>query len=155
MANIDKINFNDITGMINAETEEQYIVLFEDIDTLYLNRTKTTEDGEEEADSKAKDFQGIINGLLQFLDSNSSPNNVIFIATTNHVERLDEALIRDGRFDLKVEIKALEEKDIPRFMKVLDYNGSAKEIVEEYGTPNKDGLYNQSKLQNIIIGKRK
>ena len=155
MANIDKINFNDITGMINAETEEQYIVLFEDIDTLYLNRSKTNEDGEEEADSKAKDFQGIINGLLQFLDSNSSPNNVIFIATTNHVERLDEALIRDGRFDLKVEIKALEEKEIPRFMKVLDYNGSAKEIVEEYGTPNKDGLYNQSKLQNIIISKRK
>lgn len=141
---IEKVNFNELTSMINAD-DEKYIVLFEDIDTLYLNREKekTTEDG--------KTYAEIINGLLQFLDSNSSPNNVIFIATTNHFDRLDNALLRDGRFDLKLEVKPLEKKDIQRFIDTLEFNGSVDEVLNAYGEPDANGLYNQSKLQNIIL----
>ena len=139
---IEKVNFNELTSMINADSDK-YIVLFEDIDTLYLNRDKVTEDG--------KSYNDIINGLLQFLDSTSSPNNVIFLATTNHYDRLDPALIRDGRFDLKLEVKPLEKKDIGRFCKTLEFTGSVDDVINEYGEPDKDGHYNQSKLQNIIL----
>lgn len=139
---IEKINFGELTRMINAD-DEKYIVLFEDIDTLYLNRDKTTEDG--------KNYNDIINSLLQFLDSTASPNNVIFIATTNHYDRLDAALLRDGRFDLKLEVKPLKKDDIGRFLKTLEFNGSVEEVLKEYGEPDKDGRYNQSILQNIIL----
>lgn len=142
IGSIDKINFNELTSMINAD-DEKYIVLFEDIDTLYLNRDKITEDG--------KNYNDIINGLLQFLDSTASPNNVIFLATTNHFDRLDEALIRDGRFDLKLEIKPLKKDDIPRFLKTLEFNGPIDDVLNAYGEPDENGLYNQSKLQNIIL----
>ncbi len=144
IGSIEKINFNELTSMINAD-DDKYIVLFEDIDTLYLNREKEkkTEDG--------KTYAEIINGLLQFLDSTASPNNVIFIGTTNHYDRLDAALLRDGRFDLKLEVKPLEKKDIQRFINTLEFNGTVEEVLSAYGEPDENGLYNQSKLQNIIL----
>lgn len=56
-----------------------------------------------------------IKQLLQFLDSSQSPNNVIFIATTNYIDRLDHALVRKGRFDLKIELDDFN-KDTARKM---------------------------------------
>jgi predicted AAA+ superfamily ATPase len=126
VSNIDNIDFSHLTMMINNENEERYIVLFEDIDTLFLNR--------DESESKSdKDYNGIINKLLQFLDSNSSPNDVIFIATTNHLERLDEALIREGRFDLKLEVDEITKKDVTRFIETFDLDPSlTDEVIETY-----------------------
>lgn len=126
VSNIDNIDFSHLTMMINNEDEEKYIVLFEDIDTLFLNR--------DESESKSdKDYNGIINKLLQFLDSNSSPNDVIFIATTNHLERLDEALIREGRFDLKLEVDEITKKDVTRFIETFDLPASiTDEIIDIY-----------------------
>ncbi|ODN83214.1 hypothetical protein, variant [Cryptococcus amylolentus CBS 6039] len=40
-----------------------------------------------------------ISGLLNALDGVSSQEGCVIIATTNHLERLDPALIREGRFD--------------------------------------------------------
>jgi ATP-dependent 26S proteasome regulatory subunit len=80
------------------------------------------------------------------------PNNVIFIATTNYYDKLDKALIRDGRFDLKLELKELEKKDLPRYMNYLKFDGTVDEVIEAYG--ENDGTFNQSKLQNTIISLR-
>lgn len=40
-----------------------------------------------------------IHTLLNFLDGTNSPENVIFVATTNYIEDIDSAIIRPGRFD--------------------------------------------------------
>src|SRR5699024_11001140 len=45
-----------------------------------------------------------ISKLLTFLDSPQSPNNVIFVATTNFYDRLDKAVLRKGRFDIAEEM---------------------------------------------------
>ena len=118
----------------------------EDIDTLFLNR----EDGE-----SSKDDQAIINKLLQFLDSNTSPNDVIFIATTNHKERLDEALLREGRFDIKVEVKPLKDDEAREFCKSFYLDDKQTEDIitnlhKEF--PDKQ-LINQSTLQARILSK--
>ena len=145
-ANLKYIDLVSITEMINNDINKKYIVLLEDIDTLFLDRGDNVTDKEDNA---------IINKLLQFLDSNSSPNNVIFMANTNYLERLDEALLRDGRFDLKVEIKGLLRVDAIRFAQSF---GISKEearkiiddFVKEFGIkPNSE--MNQSKLQNYIL----
>ena len=47
--------------------------------------------------------------FLNFLDGPISPNNSVFIATTNHIKDLDPALIREGRFDYKFEIGYMDE----------------------------------------------
>lgn len=42
--------------------------------------------------------------FLELLDGSESVNNVLFVATTNNMERLSEKLKRPGRFDRKIEI---------------------------------------------------
>jgi len=149
--NISDINLNSLVQSINADDVRQYIVVLEDIDTLFLNR----EMGDVTEDKT-------INKLLQFLDSNTSPNNVIFIATTNHLERLDKALLREGRFDLKVNIAPLLKKDAIKFINSFEiYGEDAEDILrelEKLGKFTKDDQgrmrYNQSSLQAMTLSKR-
>lgn len=75
------------------------IVTMEDIDILYQDR----------ASCSSKSQKVALNTLFQFLDGNLTIPGVIMIATTNYIDRLDPALIRDGRFDLKLEVKGLSE----------------------------------------------
>ena len=137
VSNIHDIDFAHLTMMINNEEDEKYIVLFEDIDTLFLNRdSKET--------NKDKDYNSIINKLLQFLDSNSSPNDVIFIATTNHLERLDDALIREGRFDLKLEVDEIVKEDVTRFIETFDLDASmTDEIIDTYRKKKKQDAFDR------------
>ena len=149
MSHIEQINFAELASLINNDDYDQYIVLMEDIDTLYLKREGQTEE-------QAKLFNDSLNKMLQFLDSNSSPNNVIFVATTNYRERLDKALLRDGRFDIQVEVKGLEYKDIHQIIESFGVSADKlNEICDEYnsqtGESGYDHLFNQSKLQNLII----
>ena len=144
---IDEIDLSLLTNLINNDENVKYIVLFEDIDTMMLDR-----EGLDQNNETVKKYKDNVNKLLQFLDSSSSPNNVIFIATTNYYDKLDKALIRDGRFDLKLELKELEKKDLPRYMNYLKFDGTVDEVIEAYGENN--GTFNQSKLQNTIISLR-
>jgi hypothetical protein len=58
---------------------------------------------------------GSLSSTLNALDGLMTPSGMIVLATTNHVEKLDPALLRKGRFDVVVEVAALEHADI------LDY----------------------------------
>ena len=151
MATIDTMDLNTLTTCINNDNNK-FIVLMEDIDTLFLNRS----------DEFKKVDREVVNKLLQFLDSNNSPKDVIFIATTNHVQNLDEALIREGRFDLKVEIAPLKEKEVIAFGKSFDLTDteieeSIKTAVEEYNKKHEDKRtedtmeYVQAKMQSIFL----
>ena len=146
VSNLKYIDLVKLTQAINVDDVRDYIILLEDIDTLFLNR---------EDDKSDKDDQAVINKLLQFLDSNTSPTNVIFIATTNHLERLDQALLREGRFDLKVEIKPLKDKESVEFGTSFTLSEDVskdliKSIHKEF--PDRE-LINQSLLQSRILSK--
>lgn len=144
IANLQAIDLTSLAQSIMVDDKKNYIVLFEDIDTLFLNRT--------DSDTQASE-RAVINKLLQFLDSNSSPTNVIFVATTNHIERLDEALLREGRFDLKVEVKSLSRPEAELFGKSFELtddvvNNILNTVDNEATEP---GRYNQSKLQARLL----
>jgi chaperone BCS1 len=47
---------------------------------------------------------GSLSGLLNAIDGVSSSEDRILVATTNHLEKLDKALIRPGRFELILKI---------------------------------------------------
>lgn len=148
--NIEHIDISSLTGYINNDTDNKYLVVLEDIDTIFnINRN----------DKTTKHDRAVINKLLQFLDSNSSPNNVIFIATTNHINRLDAALLRDGRFDLKIEIKGIKKDDVYKFGAAFALSKEVMdEIMNEYSETDKPDDYeytefNQSKIQNMILSK--
>lgn len=144
MGTFATLDTNALVESINADNSK-YVVLLEDIDAVVKSRTA------EDAD---KEDKSIINKLLQLLDSTSSPTNVIFVATTNYVEVLDEAITRDGRFDLKVEVKELSVNNIDKMCKSFDLKESdIKDIKNHIVNELKLKSINQSKLQNIILKK--
>lgn len=73
------------------------LVLLEDVDAAYNNRKKVEVDGYAGANVT---FSGLLNGL----DGVASAEERILFLTTNHIERLDEALIRPGRVDLPIRL---------------------------------------------------
>lgn len=142
MNTFDKLDVNILTQCINGD-DNTYLVLLEDIDTIF-NMDRMSKDID-------KDDKKIINKLLQFLDSNASPNNVIFCYTTNHIEKLDEALLRKGRVDKQVYIGPIN-KDIARTMcESFDISDSGVDKILDKYKDAPDGLINQSALQGDIL----
>lgn len=139
MNSFEGINTTVLSETINAD-DCQYIVLLEDIDCII---------GDREDEKADKEDKALINKLLQFLDSSSSPTNVIFIATTNHPEKLDAAIKRDGRFDLVVEVRGIYKEKTIEMCRSFDISNEAlREILDEIG---ENYPVNQSWLQNRIL----
>lgn len=87
------------------------IVLFEDID-MHFNTRK---------DDKMLTEANIIqnsnqNMLFQLLDGVYSTDDTIYIATTNYKDRIDDALIRYGRFNIHQEIDYFNEDTAKRYI---------------------------------------
>jgi chaperone BCS1 len=73
------------------------LVLLEDADAAFTNRRQVESDG----------YSGstvTFSGLLNALDGVAAGEERIAFLTTNHIERLDPALIRPGRVDMTVRI---------------------------------------------------
>ncbi|KAI1310289.1 hypothetical protein EDD11_003758 [Mortierella claussenii] len=83
---------NDRLNHLLTNLPERSIMLLEDIDAAFAKRDKTQEG-----------FQSMVtfSGLLNALDGVASSEGRIIFMTTNHIERLDPALIRPGRVDLR------------------------------------------------------
>jgi len=100
------------------------ILLLEDCDAAFSNRRQVDTDGYSGATVT-------FSGLLNALDGVAAAEERIVILTTNHVERLDEALIRPGRIDMTVRIGEASRYQAglmwDRFYGDLDVNGEGKE----------------------------
>ncbi len=79
------------------------LFVIEDIDTIAgaLSREGPKEKGEEAA--RAAPLHEILNAM----DGMQTPDGLKFIVTTNHLDRLDPAIVRPGRIDEVVEIGPL------------------------------------------------
>lgn len=75
---------------------------------------------ETKSDDKAMDeyLNGSLSDFLNALDGVMRLNDVIVFLTTNHPEKLDDAILRDGRIDIRVEVEVLGDKEIRRFFKM-------------------------------------
>jgi len=74
------------------ETPDNSIIVLEDIDALFNDRNSMNK-------SCPLTFTGLLNGL----DGIGNALGQLFVLSTNHLERLDPALIRSGRVDRKFE----------------------------------------------------
>lgn len=84
-----------------TSVEEGSIVVIEDIDGFGLNlKRRSSSKVDEEKSSSFLTMSGILNSI----DGVMSAEKIILIATTNHPKKLDKALLREGRFDLKVNV---------------------------------------------------
>jgi chaperone BCS1 len=83
------------------------VILLEDIDAVSSNRSEDSlriATGSSSKESKSVGGKVSLSALLNVIDGVASQEGRILIMTTNYIERLDEALIRPGRVDKKVEL---------------------------------------------------
>jgi chaperone BCS1 len=75
-----------------SEIPPRSIVLIEDVDAAFVQREATSEDG-------AKKATISFSALLNAIDGVGASEGRLLCITTNHIDRLDKALIRPGRVD--------------------------------------------------------
>lgn len=87
---------------------QQSIILLEDIDAAFVSRDLATEN--------PTVYQGMgrltFSGLLNALDGVASTEARIVFMTTNHLDKLDPALIRPGRVDFRQEVSYCSESQL-------------------------------------------
>lgn len=93
--------------------EQGSIVLFEDIDTCPLSHNRLNSDNEK----KHKNGALQLGDILEILDGYCFLNDCIIIMTTNHIDKLDNALIRSGRMDHKIEFTNATHEQIHQIIK--------------------------------------
>jgi hypothetical protein len=112
-------NINDEKLLIAiSEIPEKSIVLFEDIDVIFPKPRNEDDNSDcDEKKTKIKTSNITMSGFLNAIDGISSSNKgLLFIFTTNYIDKLDDALIREGRVDFKMEFKYLNTECIQRMI---------------------------------------
>ena len=130
-------------GLLFNNLPRRCVVLLEDIDSAGLVRrdsapetidvskdkkdantqigveiAKAFKSVQDKSDKNNKNNQGIsLSGLLNAIDGVASHEGRVLVMTTNHPDKLDDALIRPGRVDMKVGFKLASRSQIRQLFK--------------------------------------
>ncbi|KAG0699651.1 BCS1 N terminal-domain-containing protein [Suillus ampliporus] len=118
---------DDKLNHLLSNAPERSFILIEDVDAAFNKRVQTSEDGYQSSVT----FSGFLNAL----DGVASGEERIIFMTTNHIEKLDSALIRPGRVDLSVLVDDASPTQA-RTLFTRFYGGSEsvhQEVVEHMG----------------------
>jgi mitochondrial chaperone BCS1 len=135
------INLTDFTDrrLMSAvnQVPANSVLLFEDIDCMKgsQSRAGTDSDRREKGPETATSQQSgvTLSGLLNVLDGFYAPTGVLFMMTTNHIGKLDEALLRPGRVDYKLYLgKASDRQKVELYLRFFSESSEteAREFVE-------------------------
>jgi chaperone BCS1 len=100
------------TLLLNA-VEPNSVVLLEDVDAAFCDRTSR--------EGSSLSFSGILNAI----DGVAASEARILFMTTNHLEKLDPALIRPGRIDVKFEMTLATQPMIAQMFRHFYSHGAA------------------------------
>ncbi len=115
--------------------EEGGIFLLEDADVLIPEREETPE-------SKLN-IKVSFDTLLNVLDGFLSKEGNIFIMTSNHIEKFDPAIIREGRIDVKVKFENPKKEIVEQYIS----NFYEKELILSKYNKN----YSMAKIQELCL----
>jgi len=156
------LNFDlHIINLMSYESEQQLIrkisgiprnsvVLLEDIDCSIPSRENLKNKNPKEENPKKEEkinSKALLGTIMNIIDGLLSPEGVIFIGTTNRYEKLDKALIRDGRFDLKLELVGMDYKEA---VEMCSRFNISKEILNNVTFP-----INPAEFQNRLLHLKK
>ncbi|KAK5628999.1 hypothetical protein RRF57_004714 [Xylaria bambusicola] len=134
------------------EIPPQCIVLLEDVDAIWTDR-----------DSERDESQGVtrssctLSGLLNVLDGVGSGEGRIVIMTTNKPDRLDSALVRPGRVDMKLMLgnisrKSAEQMFVRMFMPDTVSSPLAAKITQDaVGSIGGPALFDLKTLHKLAL----
>ncbi|KAF8920426.1 P-loop containing nucleoside triphosphate hydrolase protein, partial [Mucidula mucida] len=147
-----------------AAVPKKSIFLLEDIDCAFPSRE------EEEASPMGHPMFGspqpvrqslvTLSGLLNVLDGVASEEGRVFFATTNYLDRLDEALLRPGRIDRKIEYHLATAAQASalylRFFTPEIYpDCPLEEWANEFGQKIPKDEFSTAELQGYLLGNKR
>jgi len=104
-----------------AAVPQRSLLLIEDVDAFFRER-----------DAAHAQVKLSFSGFLNALDGVATQEGTVLFMTTNHVERLDPALIRAGRIDEQVELGWADAEQLRRlYLKFHDDPAAAEAFVHE------------------------
>jgi mitochondrial chaperone BCS1 len=113
------MNDDDLCQLL-SDCPVNSVVLIEDIDCVFVERTAT--------DDKTNKLT--FSGLLNALDGVAAGEGRVLFTTTNHIERLDPALIRPGRIDRREQIGFADRNQLRRLF--VRFFGDADPSMADY-----------------------
>jgi chaperone BCS1 len=139
-----KMNGLDEDSMCSlfGDLPRRCIVLLEDIDTAGITQTRgktvtprdaddhvvpasETESSTENVSDDSSRNSITLSGLLNVIDGVAASEGRILVMTTNHLDKLDPALLRPGRVDMSIGFGYMSENDIKElFASMYKLNGS-------------------------------
>jgi ATP-dependent 26S proteasome regulatory subunit len=116
------------------------IIVMEDIDCVTSIVHKRSDSAEKNTtDILSEEKDGFtLDYLLNILQGTLTRDNTVFVITTNYVDKLDDALIRDGRIDVKIEMKLTNREQLVQMWKTIfkrEINGETLSRFEEFKYP--------------------
>lgn len=147
---ISEMNDGNLRKAITNAAANSFIVM-EDADCMASANKRTVQNEDEDEGDKSKsigDLFGVtLSGLLNVLDGLLAPSGVMYFMTTNHIEKLDPALIRPGRIDI---IKHIGIADASQKISLFKQFFPNEEIPSEH----LEKEMTMADLQQILLEKR-
>lgn len=132
-ANLTEFTDRSLMCAVN-QVPANSVVLFEDIDCMKSSQSRSDSTSSMDQTQNASSKSGVtLSGLLNVLDGFYAPVGVLFVMTTNHVERLDPALLRPGRIDYRLYLgKASDRQKVELYRRFFPHSseGEAREFIE-------------------------
>ena len=141
---------SNLLGLLaELEEEERSLVLIEDIDCLPITEARQEDTQKEPLPSSNDTKRVTLSGLLNALDGVAAPEGRVIILTSNHPEKLDSALIREGRIDKKFELSWAEKEQADELFQ--NFFPHRNGLAEEFASALDGKDVSMSKLQGILI----
>ncbi|KAG0244817.1 hypothetical protein BGW41_006375 [Actinomortierella wolfii] len=116
---------DDTLSELVSDTPARCLLLIEDVDAAFVQR-----------ESKDAGANITFSGLLNAIDGVAAQEGRMLCMTTNHLDRLDDALIRPGRIDIRARFgKATKSQAKELFIKFYPHEPTPPEQLQQPLTP--------------------
>lgn len=128
------------------------IILMDDIDSAGFVRAGQRSQGQDEERPGGLTRTGFLNGI----DGVASPTGCIKIFTTNHIDKLDPAMIRSGRIDHQVHMRLASKTDAREIF--MRFYSSDKEniasLADQFGEAVPSETLPSADIQDYLLRKK-
>jgi mitochondrial chaperone BCS1 len=124
-------------GNLLASVPRRSVILIEDVDAFFQARSKAD-----------KQVQVSYSGFINALDGVAAHEGSVVFLTTNHPQLIDEAAIRSGRVDFRMELGPCDRDQLERmFLKFIDDPDAARRFADAV----EPGLWSPAQVQERLL----
>lgn len=123
------------------EAPLQSIIVLEDVDAVFTQR-----------EGKVRGSDISFSGLLNAIDGVTSQEGRLLIMTTNHIEKLDPALIRPGRCDIRINVQHASHQQLVAMF--LRFFPSLPDEADRFATLIPPGTLSLARIQGHLVHHR-